>query len=128
MTKDEQKELASVFDYQRGTHVLHGTIQYLHERREYEDHWLDVLSTSTVPATMIWGKLDPVAVTAVANYVWIQDLKYRHSAPATLHWLEDANHYLQVDHAEEVAAIVRDAISSKTETNKEVFHSKTGEK
>merc|ERR1719498_883901 len=78
----QAQELSTVFDYQQGTRVLHGTIQYLNERWRYEDQWLEVLGNSTVPATMIWGKKDPVAVTDVANYVWENFLVNRTSAPA----------------------------------------------
>merc|ERR1719229_1926046 len=43
LNKSEMAELATVFDFQTGTHVLHGTIQYLWERAEFEDQWLETL-------------------------------------------------------------------------------------
>lgn len=110
----EQKELATVFDYQGGTHVLHGTIQYLNERWAHEDEWLEALGRSPVPSTMIWGKKDPVCVTAVGEYVWQNFLENRSSAPATVHWLDNASHYPQWGSQEAIADIVRNALRSNT--------------
>ena len=42
----------------------------------------------------------------VADYVWDNYLKSRPHANATYHKLPGANHYLQYDHAADVAAIV----------------------
>ena len=62
-----------------------------------------------VPCSMLWGELDEVAPLAVANYVWSDVLQNgtRPSAPATFTTIPDANHYVHVDHAPEVAAWVR---------------------
>ena len=103
--------MASVFAYRNGTHVLHETIQYLVDRHEHEVEWLEVLRRSTVNASLIWGMRDPVAVPAVADYVWENYLKNRpNGAPSTYTQLPDANHYLQVDHAADVAGLVLGAL------------------
>jgi len=112
LSHDEQTELATVFDYQGGTHVMHETIQYLVERREFEEEWLDALQWSHVPATLIWGQTDPVAVPGVGDYVWQRCLQNRTTAPAQYHRLDAANHYLQMDHPADVADIVRKALGT----------------
>lgn len=105
----EAEELATVFNYQRGTHVLHQTIQYLQERHEYENTWLAALSNSSIPATLIWGQKDPVAIPAVGDYVWKQYLMNRETAAAAYYKIESANHYIQIDHAGLIAEIVRNS-------------------
>jgi pimeloyl-ACP methyl ester carboxylesterase len=62
---------------------------------------------------MIWGKKDPVCVTAVGEHIWDNYLKNRKSAPAEIEWIDEANHYIQVDHAKEVAQIVKNVLSKK---------------
>jgi pimeloyl-ACP methyl ester carboxylesterase len=110
-------ELASVFDFDSGTDRLHQTIQYLNERSVYEDkRWLAALGKSTVPVTLIWGEKDPVAVPAVADYVWTNVLAKR-SAPASYWRVPCASHYVQNDRPKEVLAILRgEALPTHTET------------
>ena len=60
--------------------------------------------------SLIWGLKDPVAVPAIADYVWDNYLKVRPNASATYTKIPGANHYIQVDHAEQVAQIVLTAL------------------
>lgn len=107
LTDIEVVDLASVLDFDDGTAVLHQTIQYLEERKIYEDdRWLAALAESRVPTTLIWGELDPVAVPAVADYAWDEVLA-RRPAPAEYWRVPCGNHYVQNDRPEEVLAIVR---------------------
>ncbi len=107
LSQTEVADLASVFDFDDGTDRLHQTIQYLEERRIYEDdRWLAALAQSRVPTTLIWGELDPVAVPAVADYVWDEVLASR-PAPADYWRVPCGNHYVQNDRPQEVLAIVR---------------------
>jgi len=107
LTEADKAELASVFDFDDGTAVLHQTIQYLVERSMYEDdRWLAALANSRVPTTLIWGELDPVAVPAVADYVWNEVLSTR-PAPAEYWRVPCGNHYVQRDRTPDVLAIVR---------------------
>lgn len=107
LTDTEVADLASVFDFDNGTAVLHQTIQYLAERSIYEnDRWLKALADSIVPTTLIWGELDPVAVPAVADYVWNEVLSTR-PAPAEYWRVPCGNHYIQNDRTQDVLAIVR---------------------
>lgn len=107
LTESEISELATVFNFQTGTHVLHGTIQYLWERGVFEVEWLETLGKSPVPCTLIWGQKDPVAVPAVADYAWDNYLKNRTSATAEYVKVPDANHYIQHDATAKIAEIVQ---------------------
>ena len=107
LTPREQLALATVFDYQDGTGVLDQTIKYLNERARFEEvRWLDALGRSDVPTTLIWGELDGVATTDVADYVWCAELVDR-AAPARYWRVPAGNHYVQNDRPTEVAGIVR---------------------
>lgn len=106
LSKEETTNLESVFAFNEGTHMLHNNIQYLQDRKIHENEWLDVLHRSPINATLIWGMLDPVATPAIADYVWDNYLARRPNASATYHRLANASHYLQVDHVEDVAAII----------------------
>ena len=62
-------ELGGVLRYERGTKVLHQTIQYLRERQEFEDEWLASWAESPVPCSLVWGQLDPVATAALGDFL-----------------------------------------------------------
>ena len=107
LTETEVADLASVLDFDDGTARLHQTIQYLEERKIYEDdRWLAALAESLVPTTLIWAELDPGAVPAVADYVWDEVLASR-QAPAHYWRVPCGNHYVQNDRLQEVLAIIR---------------------
>jgi len=114
LTLEEKRNLSSVFAYQGGISVLPETIKYLDERRQHEVTWLETLSKSTVPATLIWGEKDPVAVTAIADHVWENYL--RHRAASASYWrVPCAGHYPQNDQPELVAQLVRRAMGATLE-------------
>jgi pimeloyl-ACP methyl ester carboxylesterase len=116
-------ELASIFDFDDGTDRLHQTIQYLQERSVHEDtRWLAALGNSTVPVTLIWGEKDPVAVPAVADYVWSNVLATR-PAPASYWRVPCGNHYVQNDRPQEILAILLGkALPPHTETTCDKTH------
>lgn len=62
--------LAETFAYNDGTSVIHDTIQYLVERSEHEQEWLDALARSSIPTTLIWGLHDAVSPPRVAAFIW----------------------------------------------------------
>lgn len=102
----EVEALASIFDYQGGTKVEHAIIQYLDERKANEVTWLEFLGRSDIPTTLIWGELDAIAPTVVPDFVWENYLQAR-AVPAFYWRIPCANHYLQVDQPEVLAAIIR---------------------
>ena len=88
--------LAECFAANDGIAVLHHTIQYLRERARDERRWLETLSMSPTPTTLVWGVCDDVAPVRVANHVWHEYL--RGKPGSNEYWLlPSANHYLQDD-------------------------------
>jgi pimeloyl-ACP methyl ester carboxylesterase len=104
------RALADTFGVHDGLRVLHDTIQYLGQRAEHETEWLDLLSRSSVPTTLVWGLYDTVSPPRVANYVWLNHLSAK-PGPNSFWVLPRANHYLQHDQPESFAAVVVAAIS-----------------
>ena len=76
--------------------MLHDTIQYLVERSEREEEWLDALARSPVPTTLVWGLYDVVSPLRAAAHVWN---RYLATKPGDNEFwlLPRANHYLQHD-------------------------------
>jgi pimeloyl-ACP methyl ester carboxylesterase len=102
----EVRALAYNFAWQDGIRVIPRTIQYLNERKQFEVAFLEALSTSNVPVTLVWGIHDMVSPVRVANYVWSTALKHR-SAPASFWLIPCANHYLVHDQTVAIAAVMR---------------------
>jgi pimeloyl-ACP methyl ester carboxylesterase len=102
--------LAQTFEYNDGLAVIHDTIQYLVERSELEEDWLEALARSEVPTTVIWGLYDVVSPVRVAAYVWNA---YLAAEPGIneLWLLPRANHYLQHDQPREFAEAVSRTVS-----------------
>ena len=88
--------LTDTFAHQDGVLVLHETIQYLVERSDDEDTWLNALAESAVPTTVIWGLNDTVSPPRVASWVWDQHLMFK-PGRNSLYFISDAGHYLQND-------------------------------
>lgn len=98
--------LAKCFAYNDGIRVLPDTIQYLHERAGDETGWLEMLSTSDVNTTVVWGLHDNIAPLRVPNRVWQTYLKKKPGR--NRYWvLPSADHYLQCDAPGQLAQIVR---------------------
>jgi hypothetical protein len=72
----------------------------------HEVIWLEALKRSGIPTTLVWGELDPIAPTAVADYVWQTCLRDR-AVPAEYWRIPCANHYVQHDRPHIVAALLR---------------------
>ena len=66
----EIQALTAIFSHGEGLRVLHETIQYLVERSQDEDAWLQALAAMDVPTTFIWGLYDTVSPPRVISYVW----------------------------------------------------------
>jgi pimeloyl-ACP methyl ester carboxylesterase len=92
----EVEALAATFGHDDGVGVLHETIQYLIERASDERKWLEEVSVSAVPTTLVWGLNDTVSPVRVASFVWNE---YFMLGPGRnrLYFIPDANHYLQND-------------------------------
>jgi pimeloyl-ACP methyl ester carboxylesterase len=92
----EVQALVTIFSNENGLPVLHETIQYLVERAEREEEWLEQLAAMDVPTTFIWGVYDSVSPPRVVNWVW-DELMMKKPGKNSLYYVPDANHYLQND-------------------------------
>jgi pimeloyl-ACP methyl ester carboxylesterase len=101
--------LSATFAHNDGMAVIHDTIQYLVERSEHEEVWLDALAATEVPTTVIWGLHDTVSPPRVAAYVWNRWLSTK-PGDNSLWFLPGANHYLQHDDPEGFVEIVTAAL------------------
>lgn len=86
--------------------------RYLLERVVNEYRWLDNLPRSPIPVAYIWGLLDPVNPIRISNYVWATYLNEREVASS--YWImPTAGHYPQRDRPEEVARVIRLALTGQ---------------
>jgi pimeloyl-ACP methyl ester carboxylesterase len=113
LTPEEQLNMSSTFRYQGGTTVFPKTLRYLHNRDKLEKMWLQTLSRSEIPATLIWGEQDPIAKTEIADFVWKNHLRNR-TASASYWRLPCASHYPQNDQPIVIAQLVRRSLSEET--------------
>ncbi len=105
--------LAHTFAVNDGIAVLHDTIQYLVERSEHEQEWLEGLAASPVPTTLIWGLYDIVSPLRVAAHVWSAYLAEKPGVNEF--WLlPRANHYLQHDQPQEFVEVVTAVLSKRS--------------
>jgi pimeloyl-ACP methyl ester carboxylesterase len=101
--------LTVTFAHNDGPKVMHETIQYLVERSQNEEIWLESLTDAPFPVSLIWGLYDTVSPPRVATYVWNHYLMLRRSG-GKLYFIPDANHYSQVDRPDAYANVVRHAL------------------
>ena len=105
--------LADSFSYNDGVAVMHDTIQYLVERSQNEQQWLDALAATPVKTTLIWGLQDTIAPLRVAAYVWNTCLSTK--AGDNEFWLlPRANHYPQNDQPNEFAHVLKATLSNNS--------------
>ena len=111
----EVRAMASFFGYQNGVAVMPATIQYLNERKQFENRFLEALARSPIPVTLIWGAHDMISPLRVADYVWTTALKSRKAAGA--YWMVPCgNHYLQHDQPEAMAKIVKMTLGGRAQS------------
>jgi pimeloyl-ACP methyl ester carboxylesterase len=73
---------------------------YIEERKKYHSRWTGALARLDVPLRLVWGKLDPVAIAAIAECV------ARDNPRAKLTWLEDTGHFPMLEAPERWADAV----------------------
>jgi pimeloyl-ACP methyl ester carboxylesterase len=106
--------LAETFAHQDGLRVIHETIQYLVERSQDEERWLEALASSDVPTTLIWGLNDTVSPPRVPAWVWGRYLMLK-PGRNSLYFVPDAGHYLQNDRPDAVVDAIIDALEAPEE-------------
>jgi pimeloyl-ACP methyl ester carboxylesterase len=105
--------LAETFTAGDGIAVLHDTIQYLVERSENEEEWLEGLAGSAVPTALVWGLYDVVSPLRVAAHVWDAHLSTK-PGDNEFWLLPRANHYLQHDQPQEFAEVVTVVLAGRS--------------
>ena len=95
-----------------------GVGKYLLERVANEYGWLENLPRSPIPVAYIWGLLDPVNPVRIANHVWATYLNDR-PVESSLWYMPTAGHYPQRDEPEEMANIVRLALTGQVPSRDE---------
>jgi pimeloyl-ACP methyl ester carboxylesterase len=111
----EVEALVAIFSNENGLVVLHETIQYLHERAENEESWLQALAGMDVPTTFIWGVYDTISPPRVVNYVWNTYMMMK-PGRNTLYYVPDANHYVQNDQPEALVETILHALEAPDDT------------
>lgn len=116
-TEGEPESLAysDIFAFNQGNIAMVYVGRYLLERQANEVRWLENLPRSPVPVAYLWGLADEVNPIRIANHVWHTYLNDREVASSF--WvLPNAGHYPQRDNPEEVAKIIRTALSGQAPT------------
>ena len=73
---------------------------YLGDRLRFEERWLPPLERLDLPAHVLWGRRDPIAVPAIAERLAAR------IPGARLTWLEEAGHYPMLETPEDFARAV----------------------
>lgn len=93
--------LIALIRYDRGDRLLPVLIRYIEERRVHQDRWTRGLVEFAGPLTLLWGELDPIAVTAMARRM--QTLR-----PSTvLETFPDLGHWPGIEDPDRLAAALR---------------------
>jgi pimeloyl-ACP methyl ester carboxylesterase len=71
---------------------------YYAERIRFRRRWIGALETLDRPALVLWGRLDPVAVPAIAEAL------ARETPGAELVWMDDLGHYPQLEDPSRVSS------------------------
>ena len=113
-TEGEPQSLAysDIFAFNQGNISLIYVGRYLLERQANEVRWLENLPRSPVPVAYLWGLGDSVNPIRISHHVWDTYLNDR-EAQSSFWVLPTAAHYPQRDRPEEVAKIVRMALTGQ---------------
>ena len=113
-TEGEPEALAfsDIFAFNQGNISLLYVGRYLLERQANEVRWLENLPRSPVPVAYLWGLADNVNPIRIPNHVWDTYLNDR-EVQSSFWVLPTAGHYPQRDNPEEVAKVVRMALTGQ---------------
>jgi pimeloyl-ACP methyl ester carboxylesterase len=80
-----------------GHRILHRLIRYMLDRRDHAERWVGALETTDVPLAFVWGMLDPISGTHMAERI-------RERLPAApFQALDDVGHWPPLEAPERVA-------------------------
>ena len=84
---EELDALWEALDRDDGRAVFHEVSRYQLERWKFWDRWIGALERLDLPAHVVWGRRDPVAVAAIAEQLASE------IADVEVTWLDDLGHY-----------------------------------
>jgi pimeloyl-ACP methyl ester carboxylesterase len=87
VSKDELDAAWELLAHNDGKRVLPAISSYLDERTRFRERWIGALRKLDLPAHVLWGRRDPVAIPAIAEAL-------AETIPgARLTWLDELGHY-----------------------------------
>lgn len=89
-SKANEAELDAMWDaieLRDGPRRTHAISSYLDERLRFRHRWIGALEGLDIPAHILWGRRDPIAIPAIAQ------LMAEETPGARLTWLDDLGHY-----------------------------------
>ena len=89
-----------------GHHRLPRIMDYYQERTRFRRRWIGALEALDIPALVLWGRRDPVAVEAIAAAL------HAETPGARLVWMEELGHYPQLEDAERVTREVAEFLDA----------------
>ena len=93
-----------------GRQTLAKIAGYMKERKRRGDRWLGPLHHAQLPLKLIWGRLDPIAVFAIAEQL------QANNPCVSLTALDDVGHYPQLEAADQVAEFILQSITENKST------------
>ncbi|CAA9233078.1 MAG: Probable epoxide hydrolase [uncultured Acidimicrobiales bacterium] len=100
---DELHEMWRSMDRLGGVALMHELLHYVHDRRTHEARWRAALESSDVPASFVWGDLDPVSGAHVVGRI------EERLPQARLIRLADVGHWPLLEAPDVVAGAIRSA-------------------
>lgn len=91
LAERELDAMWALLRYRDGSLRLPQTIGYVAERRRFNQRWVGALVRLDIPAHVLWGSEDPVAVSAIAQRLAAE------IPGAHLEWLSGLGHYPQLE-------------------------------
>ena len=108
MSDAESHGIWRSMEHDGGSKIAHHLLHYVADRRQHRERWSHALDTSAVPMRFVWGDLDPVSGSHVAER--IEDRLPRWPADRALLRLADVGHWPPLEAAHEVTAAVRELL------------------
>jgi pimeloyl-ACP methyl ester carboxylesterase len=97
LSDDDLNDQFALVRHAEGNLRLPALMQYYDERLRFRRRWIGALERFDRPALILWGRLDPVAVPAIAEAL------AREIPGARLVWMDDLGHYPQLEDPRRVA-------------------------
>jgi pimeloyl-ACP methyl ester carboxylesterase len=108
MAEAESHAIWRSMEHEGGSRIAHRLLHYVADRLEHAHRWSDALETSPVPMRFVWGDLDPVSGSHVADRM--EERMAGWPPGRELQRLADVGHWPPLEAPDEVADAVRDLL------------------